>query len=480
MPESKSSADNNARGERLVYIVSVLNVLFALLIKTGLAIISDSLILYGEFVDALSDIAVVFITFIALKESSKPADLRHMYGHYKINSFAALIQGAILALLYIDVGYKAVLRLINDPFASPDRSDIGVWALVILTAVSLVSSSIIISYGKKKKNLLIISQGENFRGDFLRNISQILGLVLITFGFGILDPIIALIFSIRSIIVGYKIIKQSYDELTDSSNILEDDIEKLENLIKEKCVPKFIALRLRTLGNTIYLQVDFIADGQAEQINQQTRLNLKKIMKKMFPDYEANILVNYQSEKKEKLDVFDKTLAAIKEIGIKHGNEFELHNISIDKFIDGAIVKLDMKVNGNITLREANEMTDQLRGEIVMSVQNIMNISNVEFIQHIEPKSIVARKHEHKIENPDTKSIEAFIRAIIEKHSEIKGTQLINIQQEDNQLYIFIKILLEPDTQIFEVHRIMENLENSIRNVIENIAQCSIQAMPIE
>ena len=92
MPESKSSADNNARGERLVYIVSVLNVLFALLIKTGLAIISDSLILYGEFVDALSDIAVVFITFIALKESSKPADLRHMYGQYKINSFAALIQ----------------------------------------------------------------------------------------------------------------------------------------------------------------------------------------------------------------------------------------------------------------------------------------------------------------------------------------------------------------------------------------------------
>ena len=118
--------------------------------------------------------------------------------------------------------------MINGPFASPDRSDIGVWALVILTAVSLVSSSIIISYGKKKKNLLIISQGENFRGDFLRNISQILGLVLITFGFGVLDPIIALIFSIRSIIVGYKIIKQSYDELTDSSNILEDDIKKLE------------------------------------------------------------------------------------------------------------------------------------------------------------------------------------------------------------------------------------------------------------
>ena len=133
MPESKSSADNNARGERLVYIVSVLNVLFALLIKTGLAIISDSLILYGEFVDALSDIAVVFITFIALKESSS-CRFAHAWT-YKINSLLRSIQGAY-ALLYIAMGYKAVLRLINEHLQSPDRSISVFAALVILTAVS--------------------------------------------------------------------------------------------------------------------------------------------------------------------------------------------------------------------------------------------------------------------------------------------------------------------------------------------------------
>ncbi len=466
--------------EQLITIISVINVIIAIIVKGIVYFLSKSLILYGEFVDSLSDIAVVLITYISLRESSKPADLKHMFGHYKINSFAALIQGTILSLLYLDVGYKAIMKLITQPFEVPPRSVYGFWALIFLTATSLVTASIVIRIGRKKKNLLIIAQGENFKGDYLRNIAQILGLLLVAYGLGIFDPIFALIFSIRAIFIGLKIAKQSYFELTDSANFLQDDIEKLEKKIRESCVPEVYSVKVRTLGNSIDLFVEFAAGGQVELLHHTTDVCLSNIMKEMFPDYKSNIIIDYRSETAENNDTSEKTIEKIKEIGVKYGNEYELHNISIDRFTDGVIVKIHLKVDPSLTLEESIKKTDDLRDEIVESIKEIMKVSNIECIRHIEPKFREIRVHKHQIDESNTDSIKQIVETIIKQNKEILGVKRMNLQIESNGVYIFLKIYLDPKIKIAEVHRIMDLLENNLRCLIHNLAECSIQAVPFE
>ncbi len=474
------SEPSKRNDEQMITIISVVNVFIAITVKGIVYFLSNSLILYGEFVDSLSDIAVVLITYISLRESSKPSDLQHMFGHYKINSFAALIQGTILSLLYLDVGYKAVLKLINNPFNVPARSEYGFWALIFLTATALITANIVIRIGKKKKNLLIIAQGENFRGDYLRNFAQILGLLLVSYGLGIFDPLFALVFSIRAIFIGLKIVKQSYYELTDSANILQDDIEKLEEKIKKSCVAELLSVKVRTLGNTIDLFVEFAAGGQVELLHQTTDSCISNIMKEMFPDYKSNIIIDYRSEVAENIDIFEKAIEKIKEIGIKYHNEYELHNISIDRFTDGIIVKIHLKVDPSLTLADSIKRTDDLRDEIVESIQKLMKISNVECIRHIEPKFKEIRLHKHQINESNTESINLLIGTIITQNKEISGIKRLNVQLENNGVYIFLKVFLDPNISIADVHRIMDNLESDLRCSIHNLVECSIQAVPIE
>ncbi len=200
----------------------------------------------------------------------------------------------------------------------------------------------------------------------------------------------------------------------------------------------------------------------------------------MFPDYQSNIIIDYRSENSENNDVFENAIETIKEIGIKYGNEYELHNISIDRFTDGVIVRIHLKVDPNLTLEESIRKTDQLRDEVVESIQKIMKTSTVECIRHIEPKFTEIRDHNHEINESTSKSLKEFITNLIHQQKEILGIKNLNVLLEKNGVYIFLKIYLDPKNKMFDVHRIMDNLENALRCSINNLVDCSIQAVPFE
>ncbi|MHA1618635.1 MAG: cation transporter, partial [Promethearchaeota archaeon] len=81
--------------EEKVTWLSIFLVVLVFAIKLVVSFFTKSLSFLVELSDSILDLIAVSITFIALKESQKEPDFEHLYGHHKINSFAAFLQGLL-------------------------------------------------------------------------------------------------------------------------------------------------------------------------------------------------------------------------------------------------------------------------------------------------------------------------------------------------------------------------------------------------
>jgi len=105
----------------------------------------------------------------------------------------------------------------------------GIWLLVVIAVINLVTALFLNGIGKKNKSLAILSSGKLFQIDFFTTASVAIGiLLLIVTGYEKIDAIIALLLGTYVIYDGYKIVRQSLAGIMD-----EADMELLEEVIAE-------------------------------------------------------------------------------------------------------------------------------------------------------------------------------------------------------------------------------------------------------
>lgn len=107
------------------------------LFLTGLKVVvgamTGSLGILAEAAHSGLDFVAAIVTYIAVRASGKPADLRHSYGHGKVENFSALIETLLLFATCAWIITEAVHRLTAETVAV----DASLWAFIIL-GISIV------------------------------------------------------------------------------------------------------------------------------------------------------------------------------------------------------------------------------------------------------------------------------------------------------------------------------------------------------
>ena len=81
------------------------------LIEVAGGLLSNSLGLISSSLNTLVDFISSVVMFFAVKESSKPPDEEHMYGHEKFESIAAAAESLLLLIGCSWIVYQAIRRL---------------------------------------------------------------------------------------------------------------------------------------------------------------------------------------------------------------------------------------------------------------------------------------------------------------------------------------------------------------------------------
>ncbi|MCK5344661.1 MAG: cation diffusion facilitator family transporter, partial [Candidatus Heimdallarchaeota archaeon] len=374
------------------YSLGLVFTVFAIKIIT--VFFTTSLSYLVEVSDATFDIIMVLITWMALKASRKPADNDHMFGHYKVNSMAGLLQPILIVALYTGLLYTSIQRLVQIlVFKQPytvENGLVGAVSLGIIVLFVFFISRKIVDIGKKTQNQVIIAQGLNFRGDFYRNISVIVGLILSAFGFTFVDLIIAGIFSVIVIYQGIGVFRQSFNELIDANVITDDILETIKKqIVLISGVDAIEAFALKTAGKTldanIILRLKFVSSQYfSNLISDQVR----GIICDHCETYQCQIFIQYTFKGKE-LDGKEgkrKFSGHLRELIRTSDLSSDIHSIEITRVESNLIVHFHLRVDANLTLQEAHRLTSETEQNISRLVkQEIPPNFGLQVFSHIEP-----------------------------------------------------------------------------------------------
>ncbi len=258
--------------------------LFAFKLASG--IIAGSSAMVSDAIHSASDVMTTVIAYIGAVVSRKKADIRHPYGHERMECVASLLLGLMLLITGLFVGAGGVYEIIENEYdvTSPPGL-LALAAALVSVAVKEAMYHYTIRAAKKIRSSAFAADAWHHRSDALSSIGALLGIAGARLGYPVLE-------SAASVIISLMIIKVSVDILRDAVRRMLDEPcgDEYEAGVRDlimSCegVAGVDMLKTRMFGSMVYIDCEISVDGslplrEAHEIAE----NVHALVEKTYPD----------------------------------------------------------------------------------------------------------------------------------------------------------------------------------------------------
>ncbi|MGE5856535.1 MAG: cation diffusion facilitator family transporter [Syntrophaceae bacterium] len=194
--------------EKKLLLILAFNVTLMVLEVAG-GIVSRSLALLSDAGHMLTDSLAVFLSYLAIHWSRRPADHRKTFGYHRAEILVALANGVALAAIAGYIFYEAVLR-----FFHPQEIKTGI--LLVIATIGLAGNlfGLFILKGESHENLNVRSAFFHILADTLSSVGVIFGGVIIWYTrWHLVDSLIGML-------IGGIVLRGAVDLVMESGEIL--------------------------------------------------------------------------------------------------------------------------------------------------------------------------------------------------------------------------------------------------------------------
>lgn len=233
------------------YLTAIIVLLFV--IKLIAWYFTNSVAILTDTLEYTINVISGFIGLYSLYVSSKPKDIRHPYGHGKIEFLSATIEGTLMIVSSFVIIYEAINNL-KHPHELK-QLDYGIYLVALTGIINFGVGQFSIKNGKKNNSLALIATGRHMQSDTYATLGIVIGLILISFThFTWIDSIVAFIFALIIIVSGYKILRSSIAGIMDESDneLLKKVVQLCQTSRKENWLDLH-NLRIIKFGGTLHL-----------------------------------------------------------------------------------------------------------------------------------------------------------------------------------------------------------------------------------
>ena len=212
VPDQKESSKTyrNQIGIFQGWVSTAVNTLL-FIFKLFVGIITGAVSLIADAVHTLSDVVTSLIVIWGFKQSKKPADIGHPYGHGRAEYIATLIISVLLCVAGIEFIETAIDRIKNPILIISD------WWMIAILGLTVVIKEITARYAKflssKIASGLLHADAWHHRTDALSSILVIIALIAGNFGYSSIDGWAGLFVALILIYTGFDIARDSVDDL---------------------------------------------------------------------------------------------------------------------------------------------------------------------------------------------------------------------------------------------------------------------------
>ena len=188
--------------------------------------LTNSDAVFSDAMESIVNVVSAFMGLYSLHLAAKPKDEDHPYGHGKVEFVTSGIEGALIAIAGIMIIYEGINSLIVGKVLS--KLDTGIWIIAATAVINYLLGYISIKKGEAENSLVLISSGKHLQSDTITTLGVVISLIVVYFTkIYWIDSVVALIFGLYIIYVGYKIVRKSLSGIMD-----EQDPELLNQIIK--------------------------------------------------------------------------------------------------------------------------------------------------------------------------------------------------------------------------------------------------------
>ena len=229
-------------------------VLIALKLAAGA--ITGSIAIITEAVHSLIDLVASVIAFVSVRKADEPADAEHPYGHEKVESLAATIEGMLILVGAAIIVYEATHRLVIG--STVESLGVGIAVMGISTIANLGVSAVLFRQAKAHESPALEGDAAHLRTDALTSAGVLFGLLLVKVtGNDAFDSITALVVAVAIVIAGIRIIRRSSGVLIDEA-LPGAEMERIEVAIATARTPEvagYHKLRGRRAGSRRHIDL---------------------------------------------------------------------------------------------------------------------------------------------------------------------------------------------------------------------------------
>ncbi|MDF2441632.1 MAG: hypothetical protein JWN98_2616 [Abditibacteriota bacterium] len=207
--------------------LSVIASLVTVTLKFGAYRITGSVGLLSDAVESTANVVAALTALFAIWYASQPADEEHPYGHEKIEFFSSGVEGGLILLAALTIGWTGWQRL-QQP-VEPAHIDAGLWLVGISTLINYAVGRTLLQVGKATDSIVLEADGRHLLTDVWTSIGVAVGLILTVLTHAPwLDPVLAIVVAINIARIGFDLLRRSFNGLMDRA--LEDgEVEAIRN-----------------------------------------------------------------------------------------------------------------------------------------------------------------------------------------------------------------------------------------------------------
>jgi len=242
-------------------LLSIGAALVTIVLKSGAYLLTGSVGLLSDAIESLVNLAAAIMALLLITVAERPPDDEHAFGHTKAEYFSSGIEGALIFVAALAIGWSAFQRLL-DP-KPIENVGIGLIIAVVASAINLTVAITLLRAGSRYRSITLEADAKHLLTDVYTSVGVIVAVALVYLtGWLILDPIIGMLVAMNIVWSGVQLVRRSAEGLMDTA-LSPGEVARIDETLRPFRTHgiEFHALRTRQAGTRRFMSVHVLMPG---------------------------------------------------------------------------------------------------------------------------------------------------------------------------------------------------------------------------
>jgi len=475
MMNTPCTSDVQARREKnRAALSSVLAALLLTGMKLGAGLYTGSLGILSEAAHSGLDLVAAGVTLFAVRLSAMPADVKHPYGHGKVENLSALAETALLLLTCVWIIYEAVDRL----FFNPRQVDASLWAagvMVVSIVVDFSRSRMLLAVAKRHNSQALEADALHFSTDIWSSLVVLAGLGALALADLVAptsfltpwllraDSLAALAVSGIVVWVSWRLGTQAVDVLLDSG--VQEATGQIERaMLALPGVTGVRRVRVRSSGPASFVDMRLLVQpGLDADEAHQVAVDAREAVRALLHD--ADVMVEVKPQEEGASGLLERVRAVAGLSGLS------AHDIQVRQLDEGLTLDLHAEVPGSLSLAQAHARVTDMEKALRRELGPVLSV-----VTHIEPEGAhPAPMPEH---GEAAQALRQAIAKIVEETDGVCDLHKLTLHRSGARFGASFHCRMHPDTPITRAHDLTVALEAALRARLPELVRVTIHMEP--